>query len=248
MNARSTMVDGRWTGPSQPPSNEPDDRRAKKGETETMNRRFTSLAVSALFGAALIALGAPPVRAAAPPSPQMSTNPVQGSSATPLVSDGSVVPNAYSTLLRDEDGVTVRLNTSKLPAGTVDTLWWIIFNHPEKCTHGSGGYRCGAADIGDPAVDASVIYADGRAVGPAGKAHYGASLDVNDPTGALVGYGTATGLHNPMGAEIWLIVHGHGTIVPEVVGQQLHNFPGCFPPNVDGKDCADLQISVHQAK
>ena len=38
------------------------------------------------------------------------------------------------------------------------------------------------------------------------------------------------------------------TIVPEMIGQQLHNFPGCFPPNVDGKDCADLQISVHEAK
>jgi hypothetical protein len=70
MNARSTMVDGRWTGPSQRPSNEPYDRRAKKGETETMNRCFTALAVSALFGAALIALDAPPARAAATPSPK----------------------------------------------------------------------------------------------------------------------------------------------------------------------------------
>jgi hypothetical protein len=214
-----------------------------------MNRCcIASLAASVLFGAVVIALGAPAALAAATPAPQSTTSPVLGSSATPLVSDGTVVPNAYSTLLRDQDGVTARLNTSKLPAGTVDTMWWIIFNHPEKCTHGSGGYKCGAADIGDPATDASVMFADGRAVGTAGTAHYGASLDVGDPTGALVGYGTAAGLTNPMGAEIWLIVHGHGVIVPEKISQQLHNFPACFPPNVDGKDCADLQISVHAGK
>jgi hypothetical protein len=96
-------------------------------------------------------------------------------------------------------------------------------------------------------VDASVVYAAGHVVGTDGVGNYGGSLAVGDTTDVVPGFGTGLGLRNPLGADIHLIVHGHGVPVPGMVPQQMHSFPGCFAPNVDGVDCRDLQFSVHEA-
>jgi prepilin-type processing-associated H-X9-DG protein len=198
-----------------------------------------SFKVLALVAVLVAACGVPASLPALAGAVQSSTSNIQ------LVSDASVVPGAYSTLRRLNTGVQMTLHTSMLPAITVDTVWWIIFNQPSNCTQGTPPFRCGLGDLGNPAVDGSVAFADGHVIGGTGVGNYGGYLAVGDTSGVIPGYGS--GLHNPLGADIHLIVHGHGVPVPGMVDQQMHSFPGCFAPNVDGVDCRDLQFSVHEA-
>jgi hypothetical protein len=146
---------------------------------------------------------------------------------------GAVVPGAWSQLVRNDTGVAMTLHTSQLTPGTATTVWWIIFNHPENCTGG-----CGADDLGNPLVQASVLYATGHVIGGDGVGDFGARLAVADTTGALLG----PGLLNPLGADIQLVVRSHGPAIPGLIDQQIHSFNGGCPPNT----CTNVQGSMHQ--
>ncbi len=169
-----------------------------------------------------------------------------------LFADGSAVAGAWSSLRTGAGGADVTVSTSELPAGNAVTLWWVIFNHPEKCTHGHLGLRCGGGDLlafgGDPAVGSSVLYADGHVIGGAGKGNYHASLATGDATGALFG----NGLTNPLGADIHLVLHSHGPVIPGLVHEQTHSFgAGCnnVPPGTGTpgpNTCEDIQFSAHE--
>ena len=151
--------------------------------------------------------------------------------------DGTVVGS--STLTRTDKAISVDLHTSGLTAGDAVTIWWMVFNHPEACTSGAtgGGPRCGMADIGNAAADLSVLYAAGHVIDDSGVADFGGKLDVDDAEGAIMG----SGLHDPAGADVTLVVHDHGPADPATVSQQIHTFDACNP------GCTDLQMSVHQA-
>jgi hypothetical protein len=84
----------------------------------------------------------------------------------------------------------------------------VIFNHPEFCSHGAFGLRCGEGDLDVEDVQASVVYGAGHVIGASGKASYGAYLGVGDTSGALFG----PGLLYPRSADIHLIVHDHGIL------------------------------------
>jgi len=180
--------------------------------------------------------------------PQKSTSDVQ------MLSDASIVSPDGSHLTRFDNGVFVRLNTTGLTPKEVDTLWWVVFNNPENCSHGTGGFRCGEGDLppfgGDPSVQASVMYADGRIIGSSGNAHYASYLRTGDTAGALFG----PGLLNPMTADVHLVVRSHGQLIPTLVGEQLHTFGGgCNNPDIPPgtgtpghNTCIDLQFAVHE--
>jgi hypothetical protein len=144
-----------------------------------------------------------------------------------------------STLTRTNKAISMNLHTTGLPAGDAVTIWWMVFNHPEACISGatSGGPRCGMADMGNPAADLSVLYAAGHVIDDAGVADFGGKLAVDDADGAIMG----TGLHDPAGADVTLVVHDHGPANPGHVDEQIHTFGACNP------GCTDVQMSVHQA-
>jgi hypothetical protein len=144
-----------------------------------------------------------------------------------------------STLTRTDKAISVDLHTTGLTAGDAVTIWWMVFNHPEACTSGAttGGPRCGMADMGNPEVDLSVLYAAGHVIDDSGVADFGGKLAVDDASGAIMG----SGLHDPAGADVTLVVHDHGPADPGTVSQQIHTFDACNP------GCTDLQMSVHQA-
>lgn len=215
--------------------------------TMQVNSLCRSLAIMALAIAALVlaslAYGSS-VQAAA----QHSTTNVY------MLSDGSAVPGAWSKLTRNDSGVSATIHTSKLPAGHAVTVWWVVFNHPEHCTHGSGTALCGAGDLlllgGDPQVEGTVLYAAGHVIGGSGVGNYGAHLSVGDTSGVLLGVGP--GLTNPQGAEIHLVVRSHGPAIPELVEEQISTFgAGCnnVPPGTGTpgpNTCVDLQFAVHE--
>jgi hypothetical protein len=154
-------------------------------------------------------------------------------------SDGSVIPGSSAGLIRTDTGVSATLATSGLPAGDVVTMWWVVFNHPENCSGPSAGhpFQCGRSDLGNPAVEASVLYAAGRITSDGGAANYGAHLSVGDTSGALFG----PGLLFPRSAHVHLVLHDHGPADPAIVSQELHSFGVCNPT------CMDVQFVVFES-
>jgi hypothetical protein len=150
-----------------------------------------------------------------------------------------IVPGAWSALERNDAGVAMTLHTTGLAPGHAVTVWWVIFNHPQYCSGGELGFRCGPGDLsGDPRVQPSVVYAAGHVIGGGGVGNDGANLAVGATQGALFG----PGLLNPHGADIHLVVHDHGPADPSIgVDDEIHSFGVCNPT------CVDVQVSVHEA-
>jgi hypothetical protein len=112
----------------------------------------------------------------------------------------------------------------------------VIFNHPENCSHGALGLRCGEGDLFVPSVEASVLYGAGHVIGGSGTAGYGSWIGVGETDGALFG----PGLLAPFSADIHLVVHDHGVLSPDQVAEGVHNFGPCVP------ECVDVQFSAHE--
>ena len=165
--------------------------------------------------------------------------------------DFSKVPGAYSVLMRNEDGVAIRVHSRKLAKGAY-TMWWVIFNNPDKCDTPN---QCGPVDFpfpladGDPDVEVSIQFATGFIV-PSnnGKVRADAGLEKNEETKNLLPHS----LYDPMGAEIHVVLRAHGPIDPDNVHNQISEFDHNEPFDLDcdkgdGPECADVQAAVHPA-
>lgn len=170
-------------------------------------------------------------------------------------SDGSVVRGGRSTLVRQDNSISMHLNTFGLEPYTAVTIWWVIFNSPENCSHPEGPYRCGPGDLelfgGDESVESSVLYAAGHVIGNRGMGGFGATLKKDDSVETLFG----PGLTNPHGADVHLVVRSHGPIIQGMTKEMISTFGGgCnnedIPPchGEPGPNmCKDLQFSVHES-
>ena len=173
----------------------------------------------------------------------------QHKSPVQLFSDLSVVSGASSSLTTTDKQATFNLHTSQLMPNHAYTIWWVIFNHPEMCSHGpTESIRCGEGDLDVPAVNASVLYGDGKVINYKGTGNFNGKLKVDDTTGSLLG----PGLINPQGADIHFIVHDHGRIIKGLTREMTHTFgAGCNnAPEGTGtpgpNECVDVQFSVHE--
>lgn len=215
-----------------------------------MRRTFVALVVVALL---TLAVGP----AAALAASARTTAP------TVQVWDGTVVGS--SALVRTDNGISASFQSTNLPPGQAVTLWFVIFNSPADCIGG-----CGLDDIlFNPSAEADFLVAAGHVIGESGSANFGAHLRVGDTSGSAfpeIGLpDRVTGLTNPWGAQVGLLVHSHG---PKLTGQalkaQLSSFTGgCavflgdleLPGSgiADGPEdvpdavgeCSTLQASIH---
>jgi hypothetical protein len=158
-----------------------------------------------------------------------------------------LVPGAWSALVRTDEGVAMTFHTSGLAPGSATTVWWVVFNNPEFCTHGQFGLRCGEGDLppfgGDPAVQASVLHATGNLIGGAGIGNFGGYLAVGDTTGANFG----PGLLDARNADVHLIVRTHGDAIPGLIPEQIGTFNGgCLPGQPNFGQCTNVQASPHE--
>lgn len=136
-------------------------------------------------------------------------------------------PVGSSTLVRTDSGISATFQTSGLDSGHVMTLWWVIFNHPDKCATSP----CGPNDLFGEVAGGDFLFAAGRVVGGSGKATFAGQLSVGDDSGSAfyeIGMPElALGLSNPHGAEVHLLVHSHGPAVPgRTLQAQLSSFLG----------------------
>jgi hypothetical protein len=185
------------------------------------------MSLSLLVGAFVVVSTLSSLTAQAGPA-SISTSPVI------FLSDFTPVAGASSKIVRNDNGVTVSVSTTVDP-GTY-TMWMLLWNDPDSC-EGSGDLVC------DPAVDPMdcVLFVAGHVVGNNGTLNYSGHRRVYDSSGAI-GPPCASGLTNPQGGAIHLIIRGHGPKLPGLVNLQISTvWGGC-----DVNDCADVQAAAHE--
>jgi hypothetical protein len=153
--------------------------------------------------------------------------------------DGSAIPNTRSSLSSDAGGVRYTFDTRELVPGHAYTLWLVVFNRPENCSHGAGdGVRCGPGDLppygGDDSAQTSFLLGDGQ-VAAAGPAMFRGTRATGSTEGALWG----PGIVNPTSAEIHLLLRDHGVSTRASAFAMTHSFDACNP------DCVFVQFSPH---
>ncbi len=205
-----------------------------------------------------LALGLTATAGASGPPGQQSTDLYTFADSEPVV-------DATARLVRGADSLHTRTDTRDLDHGHVVTLWWVIFNHPEKCA----GDGCGEADLfdgpdGPTGVGPSCVYAEGSIVGGNGQARFIDRLAVGETRDSCIDFfvdavdgleGEDHGLTNPSGAEVHLVVRSHGPRIPGQIDEQRGTFAGgCedfLDPGathvLDPGECSDLQFAVFPA-
>ncbi len=151
----------------------------------------------------------------------------------PALADGPVEKPAFwtwdnnpvgtSTLLRSDSGLSATYKTDVLTPGNAATLWFVVFNYPEKCK--VGPYQCSPLDMGfDAEAKGDFMFASGHVIGGEGKGNYGGHLNVGDTSRSglaevMGGCQDCTpGLIEPESALVVLAIHDHG---PALTGQAL---------------------------
>jgi hypothetical protein len=153
--------------------------------------------------------------------------------------DGSAIPNTLSTLSSDASGVRYTFDTRELVKGHAYTLWLVVFNQPQNCTHGAGdGVSCGPGDLppygGDDSAQTSFLLGDGHVVAATPSMFQGFRA-----TGSTEGSLWGPGIVNPTGAEIHLLLRDHGVATRETAYAMTHFFDAC------NGNCSFVQFSPH---
>ena len=144
----------------------------------------------------------------------------------------ALVDGATSKVTRTYSGISVQVRTRDLTPGDAYTLWLLVFNFPENCASNP----CTLIDVENQAVVSDTMYVAGNVVGRSGRAAFAGHKAIGDNSGSilppLLPEGIQPpGLLNPMGAEIHLLVHTHGPMLPEYMPDMIHTFSGgCVNP------------------
>lgn len=151
----------------------------------------------------------------------------------PLHDFGTTNPprHGWSTLVRNDDGIAVTVDTRHLLAFTPHTFWIIVFNDPDACSE-----PCGEDDLGLDSV--AVVFGGALMTGANGKMFVSSGLTRDVEVGAPVRccFGTLT---DPFGAEIHILVREHPVFSLEDIHTHLQE-PTAGPP------ARDVQSAVHK--
>lgn len=120
---------------------------------------------------------------------------------------GDVVGSA--TLHRKKDRVTANIHTNGLTPGDAYTVWFIVFEAPDKF------------------VDA--LYATGGVVSDNGVANFTATLSEGDASGSIA---TNTGLTDAEHQGVHMVIRSHGPAIPGMVDEQITTVGGGCGINV----------------
>lgn len=162
---------------------------------------------------------------------------LQHPDTTPIPPDEREVVGK-ATLWRSPQGIRAQVKTTKLEPGAAYTAWWVIFNYPGRCDHG-----CGADDLSNPDVEASILYATGRVADADGKAQFRSFLPVglvrlNRTVEGRERHRLGPGLQRVWTSEVHYIIRSHGLASASTLTlvEQLSTFGGscdktiCFNP------------------
>ncbi len=154
-----------------------------------------------------------------------------------------------SIIVRTSDGVNYSLATTGLEPGHAYTLWIVIFNEPSECLEPSElPTFCGPSDVVNDLARPDMMYATGLTAGESGEATFEGRRLVGDTGGSINGpVGLpAYGLENPAGAEIQLVVHDHGPMMPTHMPDMIETVDGgCSDAGIPGPG-ADSPWNNHE--
>ncbi len=162
----------------------------------------------------------------------VSTAPLTLRSNGEVVGDGST-----STIIREPSGVTVNVHTNIEP-GTY-TVWLVIFNDPTRCTN-VGPSQCLPPPAGGPDIPDSLVFGAGQVVPSSGIGNFAVRLAVGDTDNVIRGR-EQLGLTDAMGAEIYVVLRNHGSVLGDALEAQITTFGG----GCDVNECEDLQAATH---
>lgn len=172
--------------------------------------------------------------------------------------DLKVIENGEAVLTRMKHGLSVTFTTAELDPNHVYTLWWIIMDEPENCTNNTcsfddiflmdedGRYILDEDELRQPnfvqreLVMISNLSGHGTIGLEDGTAVFRAHLPIGDLSGANL---FGPGLHNPMSAEVHIIIRTHGPAIPEILAEQLMEPWGGCPDRLDRSPCEDIQVA-----
>lgn len=141
-----------------------------------------------------------------------------------------------SHLVRTPNGINYNLSTSGLEPGHAYTLWFVVFNNTAGCVDGTPGFSlCGPFDVVNDDARPDMMYAAGNIAGGSGQATFAGRRRAGDASGSANGPVAlpAYGLEDPFGAEIHLVVHDHGPMIPEFLPDMIQSIDGgCFDAGV----------------
>lgn len=147
----------------------------------------------------------------------------QGNTGTVAGASGSVV--------RTDNGVSYKINTSGLVPGNAYTVWLVVINNPGFCA----GSPCTAGEILNAASNSQVTYGGGHVAGGSGKGTFAGHVS----EGALSGWLPDRALIDARTADIHLVLNDHGPALPEFMPGMIKTyrggcsdsspFPGIFP-------------------
>lgn len=130
----------------------------------------------------------------------VETHPSQG--------DVREIPGSEAVKVTTKEGIFVSLKTNELVPGNAYTMWFVAINNPEVCDSSP----CTGKDVltRSQAVKSDVGYADGLIAGADGAGHFSTFQPVGELPHAWLG----GGLTHPKVAEIHLVIHDHGPVIP----------------------------------
>lgn len=139
-------------------------------------------------------------------------------------SQGPVVniEGATTKITSYEEGIAVNMQTKNLEPGHVYTLVFAVMNKPQDCANAPG--LCTPVDVlkNWQVTGSDVVYADGAVADSSGTVNFRAFVEANQPQG----FWFNSGLTNPMGAEIHLLVQDHGPAIADKLSSMLTSFRG----------------------
>lgn len=128
------------------------------------------------------------------------------------------VAGASAQIVRNDNGIGYRLNTTGLEEGNAYTLWLVVINNPSICA----ADPCSAAEIFNPASRSQVRFAAGHVAGAAGNGTFAGHVSV----GPLSGWLPNGSLEDARAADIHLVVNDHGPAIAEFMPGMIHTYRG----------------------
>lgn len=118
------------------------------------------------------------------------------------------IAGSEAVKITTDQGIFVSLKTSELVPGNAYTMWFVAINDPEICDT----QPCTGKDVltRSQAVKSDVGYADGLIAGADGTGEFSTFMPVGELPHAWIG----GGLTHPKAAEIHLVIHEHGPLIP----------------------------------
>lgn len=143
-----------------------------------------------------------------------------------LVFDASGDGGSTSSLVRNDNGLTVRVSAQGLTPGNAYTVWWIVLE--------------------DDFNDVMVLNASGGLAGSAGTANFAGHLStgpIGEVDGETILFVEGDGsFDDPRGALVITVVVDHGPAIPGLIGAQISTIVGGCVENFGSPFCPDALV------